>query len=345
MKHLLLTVGLVVALSAVAQPSPSSSAANVASSVALSASAALAPASMPAPAQHVTLVCPAAVTTAAPAKPCELEGLFGGIAWPLVALVGLVVVTFNRNLRRGLTRLLRRVNKVKGGPLELEFSAEAAQDVKASIGDDLRDYKLAAASEYDRQARAQDLDKLLRLAVVDVKRAIPSIASHDVRVTIHVPDVVFSGCLYQLLDYQSERTGRGRRWSERFGIIGRAWRMDRSVYTSHALGNSQQLPKEQAIQELLRSWGMNQPEAEQAAKGSRQSFVCIILRVHQRQVGVLYLDAAARDVFKDAAANPSDIDSLDAKVELEQLPAVVQLAQAVDKALGELRGGGTYLDF
>ncbi|MBW8833537.1 MAG: hypothetical protein JF606_30040 [Burkholderiales bacterium] len=182
------------------------------------------------------------------------------VAWPLVALVVLLVIAGNRLLWRGLTRLLQRVSKVKGGPLEFEFSAEAARDVKASISADLKDYKLAAAGEYDRQARAHDLDPLLRLASDAVRDAVPSMGTTDVRVTTHVPDVVFDGYLYQLLDYKSERTGRGRRWSERYGIIGRAWRMERSIYTNHALGNAPVLPKDEKIQELVREWGMNRPE-------------------------------------------------------------------------------------
>jgi hypothetical protein len=90
---------------------------------------------------------------------------------------------------------------------------------------------------------------------------------------------------------------------------------------------------------------MNREEAERAASGQRQSFLCIVLRVQTRQVGVLYLDSAAQDIFKDAAATPADTTAFDVKATVESLPAIAQLAEGVDKAMEGLRGGGTYLHF
>jgi hypothetical protein len=165
-----------------------------------------------------------------------------------------------------------------------------------------------------------------------------------VRTTLHVPDVVFEGYLYQILDYQPDRGGRGRRWSERYGILGRAWRMDRSVFADHALGQRlPKIPKETATKTLLRDWGMNSGEAEEGAKGFRQSYLCLILRVDRRQVGVLYMDCSETAVFSRASAGADD--EFEAKPELEELPAIKNLAAATDKAMSDLRGKGTYLEF
>ncbi|MCW5658871.1 MAG: hypothetical protein KIT60_14305 [Burkholderiaceae bacterium] len=269
--------------------------------------------------------------------------MVSALAWPVTSLVILAGILFDRRLRRGLSRLLRRVSKVKGGPLELEFSAEAAQDVKASISEDLKDYTLAAVSEYDRQARAHDLDALMRVAVAEVSSSVPSMQDKDFRVTTHVPDVVFAGFLYQLLDYQPGSSGRGRRWSERYGIIGRSWRLNKSIFANNALGAGA-TNREDRIHELLRLWGMSRAEAEEGAKGSRQSFLCVILRMQQKPVGLLYFDAADSNVFKDASSVPNAPEG-EAKVALEKLPAVSHLAESVDKALSQLRGKGTYLAF
>lgn len=302
------------------------------------------PQTIPSPtAPTLTIACPAPAS--AQDLRCDWIEALGTVAWPIVAVIALGVLVLNRQLRRGLTRLLRRVNKVKGGPLELEFSAEAAKDVSASIRDDLMDFKAAASSEYDRQARAHDLDQRLR-AAVDALRQSGTVAADSVRATVHVPDVVLRGYLYQLLDYQPDETGRGRRWSERYGILGRAWRMRQSIYANHALGNIQPaLERGQAEEELIRNWGMNREEAERSASGAaRQSFICIILRVQTRQVGVLYLDSSSQSIFGRAAQSPDD-PLLRVKPDVESLPAVLQLAEGVDKAMEGLRGGGTYLDF
>ena len=48
------------------------------------------------------------------------------------------------------------------------------------------------------------------------------------RATVHIPDVLFSDTLYQLLDYWPKGKGGGRRFSARFGILGLAWRLEES---------------------------------------------------------------------------------------------------------------------
>jgi hypothetical protein len=79
--------------------------------------------------------------------------------------------------------------------------------------------------------------------------AIPAVlAAHDVdmarpiRGTIHVPDIIFKEYLYQLTKYYvlTENGSRvegspGRRFSMRFGIIGRAWRLKESIAVGYAL--------------------------------------------------------------------------------------------------------------
>lgn len=291
------------------------------------------------PGPVVTLLCPTPAVSAPVAK-CDAADVLSALAWPLVGIAALGTVIWSRNLRRMMIRLQRHVTKAKVGPVEVEFGAEAAKDVKASIGLDLKDFEAAAMSEYDRQARRKQLAQRLHAAVEEVRKMEHFEKADHVRATVHVEDVIFAGHLYQLLDYQPDKTGRGRRWSERYGILGRAWRLQKSIFSNSALGTGD------SKQTLIESWGMNLAEAEQASRTeARQSFLCILLRVQTRQVGVLFLDAKRKDVFKDVASSPSGTGSFHVKPALEQLSAVAALAQGVDEAMEELRKGGTYLSF
>jgi hypothetical protein len=235
------------------------------------------------------------------------------------------------------------VTKVKGGPVEVEFSAEAARDVRASIDLDLMDFEVAAISEYDRQARANDLDQLLRVATKAVKDKVPSTEGHDIRSTVHVEDVIFARNLYQLLDYQPDRSGRGRRWSVRYGILGRSWRLERSIGTNDAYRT------QESETALIHYWGLTQEEAKRASrKEARKSFLCVILRLDDRQVGVLYMDSREAGVFADAASDskdPATKDEFAVSKGIEGLAAVLSLAKGVEKAMEQLRGAGTYLEF
>jgi hypothetical protein len=116
--------------------------------------------------------------------------------------------------------------------------------------------------------------------------------------------------------------------------------------SNHALGNVKPVPPfDDAVGELIRYWGMNDDEAGRSARGKRQAFLCVMLRVGTQPFGVLYLDSDTQDVFRDAAARPSEPDALDVKQELENLSEVQELARRVGQAMEELRGSGTHLEF
>jgi hypothetical protein len=188
------------------------------------------------PNPNITLSCPPSPSGIEPK--CELADVLGAVAWPIVALLGLAAVVLNRQILRGLAKTARGLSRLKGGPVELEFSPDAAKDVTASISQDLADFKLVAQREYDRQAQARDLKQGLKAALTALVREVPSIGNKNFRATIHVPDVVFAGYLYQAIDYVPDGGGSGRRWSERYGILGRAWRMKKSIFTRTHLRNT-----------------------------------------------------------------------------------------------------------
>jgi len=228
--------------------------------------------------------------------------LVSALAWPFVALATLIFLATNRG-RLLLYPIFRRIRKLSGGGIEIELSPEAAGATKAEVEGKLRDYAAALDQEFQRLAYAHDVRDHLKAVikeVLDASRADGWIEK-PYRSTVHVEDALFGGSLYQLLDYVPRaKDGRaGRRFSIRFGMLGRAWRLQKSV-AELGVGTDPV--------ELIETWGMTTEEAEAAAKGQRRSFVCITLKKpgSEKMLGVLYLDAEPTNAFLPDITNRFD---------------------------------------
>ncbi len=280
---------------------------------------------------------------------CSVIGFVDAVAWPLVAILVLAALILSSNLRRVILNVLRYIKKFKGGPVEFEFSDEAAKDVSASVATDLKIFIAAARSEYDRQARAHNIDQLLESAVDEIfSKRRKGDRPKNLRATLHVPDLVFEGQLYQMVNYQPDASGRGRRWSERYGILGRSWRLGRSLFTDYAMGHEKADAAEttgDAERMLICNWGMNRFEAKRGSnRDVRQSYLCVVLRTKTERVGVLYMDATDKGAFSDFSKDREDPANMEADPTLESLQAVMALAEAVSSAMKALRPGGAYID-
>ncbi len=245
-------------------------------------------------------------------------------------------------------RLLPNLKKVKAGQFEVEFNLERARAVEQNFKDSFGTFKTAAQMEYDRQTTIHQLHEVFMPDAVDAVRQHLEYLPPKYRATVHVPDVVFRRFLYQLLDYYPGGEGRGRRFSERYGIIGRCWRMRKSTADKNAVVSTDRPvlavnEEENRILTLIRDWGMTRQEAEQARR-NRRSVLCIILKVpkHDREIpiGLLYMDAEEENAFwrKD----PRDADDLPR--ELEQLSSIKALALAVNDVMIEMRKGAASLE-
>jgi len=113
------------------------------------------------------------------------------------------------------------------------------------------------------------------------------------RGTIHVPDIVFKEYLYQLTKYYvltengtSVEGAPGRRFSMRFGIIGRARRLKESEGVGYALPDATAAVVAAVIQppaepprldpetkELIKNWGMFEEEAQPGSRG-KPAYLC-----------------------------------------------------------------------
>jgi transcriptional regulator with GAF, ATPase, and Fis domain len=141
-----------------------------------------------------------------------------------------------------------------------------------------------------------------------------------------VEDALVKNALYQLADYWPAGKGAGRRFSVRFGILGRAWRLGRSLYEDD-------VPIDE--DKLIEQWGMTRAQARSAASGKR-SFVCVMLSHGGQNVGVLFMDAMPANAFQ------SDIlDRFHADASMTQLAAAVG---QVRQRIGRLGPGIKLLD-
>lgn len=238
----------------------------------------------------------------------QISDLITGLAWPAVVLIAVVLAFTNRG-QRLLRPVLRRIRTIAGpGGFALELTAEAAAATKADVEGAIAEFSSALRDEFDRLAYAEDVRHRLRATVNAVLEDHDLPDGHEYRATVHVRDALYGDALYQLVDYTPGGGGAGRRFSTRFGMLGRSWRLERSDYQDDVPTTTEQ---------LISKWGMTQEQAEVAARG-RRSFVCGLLRHEGGLVGILYMDA------KPARAFPADIpDRLDASPLAEQLAAAV----------------------
>ncbi len=180
----------------------------------------------------------------------------------------------------------------------------------------------------------------------------------DVRATIHVDDIVFRSYLYQLVDYfPSSRNGSaaGRRFSQRYGIIGQSWRLNESLGRGKAVsGMGSPTPtrgdRELAIRELVARWGMTEEEARRTSH-ERPATLSVMLRYEGRSHGLLYIDsvhenAFGRDSIQDdaSAAAPTGASAKDVALALEANTATVRLSRAVAEVLEPLRLAAPFLE-
>lgn len=259
--------------------------------------------------------------------------LIGKLAWPLSLLIALAMIGWNSRLRRIFGTGSRFVRKVSAGGVSMEISADAVDEVRDQLRGSFRELVANARDEFERMADLQNLDD--QLEVVIEKTLLPAIASKrkpdNLRATIHVRDVVFRDYLYQLIDYYPRGGGAHRRFSQRYGIIGRSWRSGKSHGTGNAFGSSP------SAETLVEEWGMTREETH-GVLNEKPSCLSIILRADDVAVGILYVDSSEKNAFGDSETAQK------LALALEDMPACKKLAAAVERALTPLRIGGPNLD-
>lgn len=283
----------------------------------------------------MTNCCSAVVLAATPPSATtdtftELTNLVGVLAWPVAVVAILAVVAATPGGRRLVGALAGRVSKVSAFGVDVQLTAQAAIEAKATIEGTFAEYGAKVRVEFNRQVAIHSLDARHRTLVKDfLWDSLSEEVRKDFRCTIHVPDVLFAEAVYQLLDYFPRGAGSGRTFSDRFGIVGACVRAEADQYRP-------KVPTDAA--KLIVDWGMTSQEAA-AAGQERQSFACFVIRrdAHAPLLGVLYMDTSVSNAF-GATENVPMI-----RASVEQGVAQTHLADALDEVGRTMRDRGPAL--
>jgi hypothetical protein len=157
----------------------------------------------------------------------------------------------------------------------------------------------------------------------------------DLRGTIHVQDIVFPEYLYQMVNYYPKSGGAGRRFSQRYGIIGRSWRLGLSIGEGNAFEGNK---NEEEV--LIKEWGMTREEVRNPSR-SRPAYLSVLLRGIDDSaslLGVMFLDSTAVKAFGD------DNIATEIARELEVCAKVNALRKVLERAMTPLRLAAPNID-
>ena len=116
------------------------------------------------------------------------------------------MLLFSRTGKRIFGLFPKVVRKISAGGVEMQISEDAVDEIREYLRDLFDELVARAKDEYQRMASVQQISTHLSRVMDD---ALPRVlqAHHipalpdNVRGTIHVPDIVFSSYLYQLVNY------------------------------------------------------------------------------------------------------------------------------------------------
>jgi hypothetical protein len=249
----------------------------------------------------------------------EWSELARAVAWPVVALIAIAFLSIPW-VRELLSTIFGRVSRLKGGGFEVELTAERSHEVKADLDTTVRDFRKRVKLEFDRQATVERVSERLETVYKEVIRPALSKPDHGFKATVYVQDVLFKNVLYRLVDYYPRGGGRGSTYSTRYGIIGRAWRLESSYYQTVSSDSST----------LIENWGMTLAETVRSGGPTATSFVCVVMRnTEGDRVGLLFVQSEFEKAFSD-----------DIVARLEQSSSVKGLSAAVDKVVRKILEAG-----
>ncbi|MDB5604276.1 MAG: hypothetical protein JWP25_1176, partial [Bradyrhizobium sp.] len=240
-------------------------------------------------------------------RPSDSVEFISAVAWPGTILLIIVFVFLLLACNRAIQQLFgiaaSVVQKIEIAGVKLEIDTSAVEEVKKFIGGSLRELVEKAAAQYEKTVSATSVEDRLSQVVREGLQEI--LTRHNlnarpnaVRATIHVPDIVFKDYMYQLVNYYPRSASRsktvGRRLSQRFGIVGRAWRSRRSI------GRGKAISGPNAPDQLISFWGMQQDEADDQSHLVRPANLCVMLidaQDYNSRVGLLYVDSTEANAF------------------------------------------------
>jgi hypothetical protein len=273
-------------------------------------------------------------------RPSDFVEFFSAVAWPgaifLIIVFVFLLLALNRTIQQLFGIAASVVQKIEIAGVKLEIDTSVVDEVKKFIGGSLQQLVKKAEAQYEKTASAASVEDRLRQVIREGIREI--LTQHSLgarpdglRATIHVPDIVFKDCMYQLVNYYPRSASRsktaGRRLSQRFGIVGRAWRLRQSM------GRGKAISGPDASDQLVSFWGMQQDEADDQSHLERPANLCVLLidsQDNDNRVGLLYVDSTQPDAF---GINPPQLAPV--SVREAAAAAALQAAEAVAQAAAD----------
>ena len=210
------------------------------------------------------------------------------LPWPFLVLVLLLYLFLPTGAPTRLSALLKPFQSIKLFGQEFVLDQQGGRNAEAAI----LVYRKEVQAKLDGYVRKMKLTTKHEDVVKNyITKFVPEFSSRNIRTTIHIPDSLFAETLYQLVDYYPEQLdrSRGRAFSTRYGIIGKAWRLAESQY-------KEAVPTDR--RELILEWGMTDEEAQNAAQKDKQSFACVIIKDSRgKSLAVFYLDSPFQEAF------------------------------------------------
>lgn len=219
--------------------------------------------------------------------------------WPLTILLALWIVARSETSFPLLLGLFGTLRKIKLFGAEIELNEQTKQRIQSAANEielALREYKARADKEIARIVARYQIEQALSNFIdsASVRQLTPERDS-SFRCTIHIPDPIRDGRLYQLVDYCPSGQGKGREFSVRFGIIGKVWRTENAMLENDLLHLDGERTHEKEMDKIMSDWGMDRREAEGALK--HRAYFCFPLIHEHRKVGLLYMDAKKQNSF------------------------------------------------
>jgi hypothetical protein len=185
-----------------------------------------------------------------------------------------------------------------------------AQKIVAKANEEIKEAYAAAKIYVSELRQRHQIDKL----VADLSSQIASIIGErcpdDYRLTLYVPDLVFSDRLYQLVEYYDKEGQRssdgksGRTFSIRYGMIGRVWRSGVAEVEGELISaeDRRQLGDTPDVRELekfiARRWGLTLDEAVRVRP--YPSYGAIRVERGEKPLGVVFFYSKKKNAFFDA---------------------------------------------
>jgi hypothetical protein len=210
----------------------------------------------------------------------------------LVAMAGLLILLLSPRGREWLAR----VEEAGLGPLSLKLGDVAS--VKVGIRESLGKIDEAVSATYQDKCAKFDLEGLFARLKLELDKKLKEKFNVDMakvphRATLYVPGMTDEQ-LVQATKYLSpiEKDARkvvGRRFSVRYGIIGRAFRQRTALYNWKV---------ENSRNQLVRDWGLTRSEAyKQGGEAASLMAFPIPPDVNSDPLGIVYLEAKGENLL------------------------------------------------